>query len=428
MYKVSQYTQIRQFDTKIIIFNTYSGAIAKIDEKMKEVLTSSKLDLSLLSRKAVEVLEENKFIVPYQLDEYQKIIDQEKSSLFGDDGFLTFVIAPTLNCNFSCSYCFEPRNLRKSMSSETISDVISYLKSQLTSTTKRIKITWFGGEPLLAIETIEKISQELIAYCDQNNIKYFSRIITNGYFLTGSVSEKLHNQCRVQSAQVTLDGCEKTHEKAKGALPGTYKKIIKNINEASNYMGISIRLNVVKTDYAGLKDIVDELMNHFKDHLNIRLYLAEVCDDWNLSNDDIVCKSPYWRQRRIFDDYVNKFYPHRLTNRVQLAGNNLKCGLIKKRNAVIGPDGELYRCEHMLGRADEIIGLCKEGLYHNQADRKFDSFEHPNKCMKCIIFPICMTECPNDIIENKTNRIDCDAKIDTILHEFVRVISKDRYL
>lgn len=82
----------------------------------------------------------------------------------------------------------------------------------------------------------------------------------------------------------------------------------------------------------------------------------------------------------------------------------------------------------MLGRADEIIGLCKEGLYHNQADRKFDSFEHPNKCMKCIIFPICMTECPNDIIENKTNRIDCDAKIDTILHEFVRVISKDRYL
>lgn len=37
------------------------------------------------------------------------------------------------------------------------------------------------------------------------------------------------------------------------------------------------------------------------------------------------------------------------------------CALIRAKNAVIGPRGELYNCEHNLGIADKIIGDVKTG-------------------------------------------------------------------
>lgn len=92
------------------------------------------------------------FIKPIELNEFNKILTIERSAAYeSTEEKLTFVIAPTLACNLNCVYCFENgyRN-KKTMSEETLDEVISFIESKLKNQTKSIHITWFGGEPLLA--------------------------------------------------------------------------------------------------------------------------------------------------------------------------------------------------------------------------------------------------------------------------------------
>ena len=53
-------------------------------------------------------LQEQGFIKPVDLDEYNKIITTERYAMYEDRrSGVSFVIAPTMSCNLSCKYCFE---------------------------------------------------------------------------------------------------------------------------------------------------------------------------------------------------------------------------------------------------------------------------------------------------------------------------------
>ena len=56
-------------------------------------------------------------------------------------------ICPTMNCNFSCSYCFEVGSKRKINMTEDVEDAI--VRFLVKNKEKKISIIWFGGEPLL---------------------------------------------------------------------------------------------------------------------------------------------------------------------------------------------------------------------------------------------------------------------------------------
>lgn len=55
----------------------------------------------------------------------------------------------------------------------------------------QLSITWFGGEPLLAIDLIEEIQIKMQDIANRKCITFNSGIITNGYLLTEEVSNKL---------------------------------------------------------------------------------------------------------------------------------------------------------------------------------------------------------------------------------------------
>ena len=100
-------------------------------------------------------------------------------------------ICPTMGCNFNCPYCFENHKQGK-MTEEVQADVAALAERLLnTSRAKSLSVTWFGGEPLLAPDVIEALSEKLMALAKEQGADYSAGIVSNGYLLTPEAVEML---------------------------------------------------------------------------------------------------------------------------------------------------------------------------------------------------------------------------------------------
>ena len=116
-----------------------------------------------------------------------------------DTSYLTLTIAPTTACNFKCVYCYESGITPLSAKAQTnlLEDTISFVK--LFKNTKYLRVTWYGGEPLLQFEYIEKMSHRLLEMFDNYN----ARMITNAYLLDKAKSQKL-KELKISTIQVMM--------------------------------------------------------------------------------------------------------------------------------------------------------------------------------------------------------------------------------
>ena len=72
------------------------------------------------------------------------------------------------------------------------------------------------------------------------------------------------------------------------------------------------------------------------------------------------------------------------------------CAQVCRANVCIGPEGEMYRCEHYFGDKSQVIGDIITGLYYNSVDNAYYIFKHRKSCKSCKYFPLCMGGCLDD--------------------------------
>ena len=90
----------------------------------------------------------NGFLVNY--DE-KAVVDSLGRGTCVYSAHVDLTICPTLACNFDCSYCFEKKRSGK-MTAEVQNQVVSFAETMLMAfRPESLGITWFGGEPLLAL-------------------------------------------------------------------------------------------------------------------------------------------------------------------------------------------------------------------------------------------------------------------------------------
>lgn len=98
-----------------------------------------------------------------------------------------------------------------------------------------LKLSWFGGEPLLALTIIHDILDHTNELADKYGFVHLGSMTTNGYLLTPDLTERLV-QKKVKSFQVSLDGVGEVHDKTRLAANGngTFEKIFENLIGISN--------------------------------------------------------------------------------------------------------------------------------------------------------------------------------------------------
>lgn len=421
MYKKSAYNNYYNNKGKEYIWNSLTGAMALIDEHAKDIIEGRCEESE--DTELVKILFNNGFFVNQNEDEYTLVKERCMKRLKDDNpNELNLVISPTLKCQYRCSYCFENgRDSYASMNDKVEKAVMDFVKQKLcmTDSIKRCRISWFGGEPLLRIDVIERLSNYFMKLCDDNGIEYTASIITNGRDLTDSAAKKL-KALNVKKVQISVDGTKKLYCERKKATEEDYEKTINNIENASEILDkIVIRLNVSDDNFTDAYNLADELLD--RHGLKGKIKISPAC----------TIEGSYEARKKHYKEYIafEKEYKAYIEGRYGKKSYHTKipcargtvCTLAAVNNFCIGPSGELYKCEHHFGRHQYIVGSVFDGADSKKQEDYLAVCEETidkKECIKCSVFPVCMGGCPNATI-GKIMNYDCDSYKNHLIYKAV---------
>lgn len=399
-HKASKYTFVFHGDNvdstgRKILYNSRTGALAMIDAEDYAAFESfEKKETEIAKESLVEELKKGGFLVDNSIDEKKEIQLRLLAGRFHSSG-LYLTVAPTADCNFRCPYCYEKEVLQDtSMTEETQAAIINFVATRIGQI-KDLSITWYGGEPLLGLSAIRRMSKEFIKLCDENHVRYSAGMITNGYLLTREVAEELA-KLKVTFYQITLDGDAETHNSRRYLADGgpTYHTILKNIVDSYDLLErVSLRVNVDKTNI-GASDNIFRVLEEYKIGDKVKPYLGKVTGE----NPDIQehCFTThefskidldYTKRHQDILDWFGR-YPGTRSN---------FCGADLISSFVIGADGLMYKCWDDIGQKSRAIGNVLNGIQMNSSVyydyMLFDPFSD-EKCSECKLLPVCMGGCP----------------------------------
>ena len=178
--KQSKYNFYYKIKNKHFLFNALSKGLILLNENNYNNLKHNKF--SEMNQEDIKMLKDSDYLIEYdedELKEYKYLYLKNQYNIQS----LVITVAPTMNCNFSCPYCFEKREINL-MNKEVQDSLIKYIYKKIKlNKIKKLVITWYGGEPLMAKDIINDISTKILKIIKENNIEYYSNIITNGYLI-----------------------------------------------------------------------------------------------------------------------------------------------------------------------------------------------------------------------------------------------------
>ena len=411
-YKLSQYNVFYKDGEIQYMWNTYSNALLELDENAQKYIQEyTGVDDN---SNEFNILKNNGFVVYEELDEFNRICLYEKQALFAENTHeMSFIISLGMECNYNCGYCFEKNSDQTGvMTSEVALEVANFICQQADSNPnlKKIKISWFGGEPLLYLDTIEIISKKVMDYTRENNIVFSAAVTTNGRFLNAEVLTKL-KKFGLENAQIALDGMCELYCKSKRATLEDFDNVIKNIVHAADKIKLSVRLNIPTNDGKEAIRIADFLFSQHGLLGKIDLYFAFICHYSLSKNEANQAYIDFVHNYSLWTDYIIKNYGISEIERVNSKRRRTYCVLINNNYFCIGSGGELYRCQHDFGIASRKIGDVWRGRFYNKTEFEYyATIDSPNKkeCAQCKYVPICMGECMSHCIKGYSG-FDCTA-------------------
>ncbi len=390
------------------MFNTLTGAFCVVNETVKALIKEHDCDAEPNqeeSRKIVEQLHSLGFLIDDDIDELELIELRRNLTRFNNKS-LYVTIGPTLSCNMRCPYCFESEQ-NGSMTSETADKLFKFIQDQIIAENiVSVRISWYGGEPLLEMERISQISNALIPFCDKREVMYNAEITTNGYLLTRENAQLLRKY-RVADAQVTIDGLEKTHNARRKLKSGqdSFWTIVNNIQNVKDLIHINIRINVDRNNLNEIDKLTDFFIYEQKWGKDVHFYIARV--EKNTS----ACKVDLDECLKI-DDFSllhQRVTEKMLTNGITCVLNNeyprfqaVGCGAICKNYYVVDAHGLIYTCWNHFGDKSKSIGSIFEPEKITLSGRYLHwmNVHISNKCKKCVYLPICQGGCPDQRMNN----------------------------
>ena len=297
---------------------------------------------------------------------------------------MIFNIWLTRRCNLKCIYCYEGENKSTAeMNVSTAIEVIDFIKSY---TPGSISVNFHGGEPLLAMDMLRYIVDELESSLENTSIDY--GLTTNGTILNDDIILFL-SKFMPHGLTVSIDGDEMVHDANRKYANGTgsYKKIepyLAKIIEAIPDCRVRATYNH-KTINSLCESVIHLVNKGFKT-------IVAIGDYYDLSWED--------KDEKILKCEINKlqrFYQS-LDNREEIRINLLDKNLTEYSSCKggitsvnIDTDGRLYPCTAAVGKDEYIIGDVKKGINKNRVKEILDlGTEMNEECKTCAIQKSCI--------------------------------------
>jgi len=350
-------------------------------------------------------LQDNGFLIKQSVSEIEYLKQDYLQQRYARKN-LSLTILPTLACNFRCIYCYEKHDAQ-SMTPDVEAALLKMIDQHLVEN-GQLSVTWFGGEPLLKLGTIERLSSAFAEICAQKNGEYSAHVVTNGFLFTRENAKRLHNS-NVKNVQITLDGPQHIHDERRPGVHGekTFDTIIANLRDASDIVPVRVRINVDDTNREYIPELLDLLSRDGLAH-NVHPYLGrtypytEVCQDIAgqcLSDEDFALL-----ELETELELINKgFSSFKMPRAIPVHCMAEKCNAL-----VVTPSGGIVNCWNDAANPDAEVGHLTKP-FTRQMEQNALSWNQHNpfqlECADCLLLPICMGGCP--YLYRTTGKLDC---------------------
>ena len=391
-----------------LLFNYLSGVFLDINdeeifaqlEKIKE--DPEKFDFSG-DKELFSYLVDNGIICDRD-ETNEELLFYNNIRLRTQQSYKTLVIVPTLDCNLRCPYCYEGLNKpHTSMSREVIERVKHYIDTRIKkSETGLLGLLWYGGEALMAFDTICEITE----YIKQKQIPFYGDLTTNGTLLTPDKLERFE-ELNIKQVQITFDGPREHHDKKRffANNKGTFDLLIDRCKMLNQYVEkhkdfvVHLRINVDKSNKDGSVDLYKELKSSFP---LLNVYVAPLKQYHGCSN-QVDCFSG---DEAVFDYLLSLYEDYGIDvvdYRSVLKGMR-PCMAEMESSIIIGPSGEMYLCLNDVGDANEVVGNIMTEKLNMPLISKYRNARltaYNEACNGCKIRWMCGGGCPESQYRNK---------------------------
>lgn len=391
-YKASRYNWIVQMEEGTILYNSLLGSIMYIQECSDRYQFLKDCNRVLSEEECEERFLKMGLIVPYHVDEEFELVKRYKQEVSKDELFL--IILPTEQCNFRCVYCYELFE-RTFLDEKSVKGIKEFVENNI-SRFSALKVSWFGGEPLMALNIVEELSHSFIQVCKSQKKPYYSSITTNGYLLDENIWSKL-KECHILDLQLTIDGLEQTHDQQRVLCSGkgSWNTIINNLRYFRDYVKtnlihIMVRTNITQQIYDIRNEYICFLQKEFGQDRRFHFFF-HLAMDWGNIRDQRILKQfcsaeEYYEMLELASE---KRLPMPIY-RSFLRPFSRICFAAKTNAFVFTSEGAVRKCTQRLDDNENYIGRVES--FSGVHDNNWDFAEKPMNevCRNCRKEPLCM--------------------------------------
>ena len=398
----SHYNIYKKRNSKYILLNTLTGAVARIDEETKSLLEKK---INKIPENILKLFYDNGFVVADDCDE-RKILayhfDREKYNVIPKG--VGYTVATTYACNLACPYCYEgPEKDTETLDNKKVDILLKNIERNLSKRDfKSLSITLYGGEPLLAYRQCVHLMKGASAICNEQNKEFKGDLVTNGVLINEEIlNTLLKPYC--DSIQITMDGGRETHDKRRIRKDGsgTYDillDVLELLWDAD--INFTLKFNVDRENADTFTDLLEDLKE--RGLMNIKKTIGRIYPA-DIKKFGEGCAS---YTEKCFSIEEMTEYANKVREQLDITGRSKKSLIIPRYSPctfdrddmyVVDPYLDLYNCWEFLGQKDKKVGYIDENgktvfnyEFYEQMSRNPFKFA---ECRDCVYLPMCGGGC-----------------------------------
>ena len=328
----------------------------------------------------------------------QEIFTRKKVDNFNEEVLNLWLIVSYF-CNMQCIYCLgnggnygRTKNL---MSKETAIEAINLFWKRRNKKAKKLKVTFFGGEPLTNKDLIKYCLTYINDLCEHDGIKVKYMIDTNGTL----IDEEMANLFKKNDFEVivSIDGMEEIQNINRPLVnkKNSYLEVIKGLKILlSKEIEVTARITVTKNSVycfyktvcelwdMGFNNIYFDIVSSLDDEIRIGNAEMDILEEQlSLLTNKIYCNIVEGKNYRLldFDKKIELIHKRKIMS---------ECSFYNGYTYIVTPEKHIYNCFWLLGRDEFMIGTLKDRIA-NQKNR----YQEDIKCKTCWAKRICGGGC-----------------------------------
>ncbi len=307
-------------------------------------------------------------------------------ALFSDDSYIPKQVRQSApikalclhvshDCNLRCKYCFAAtgdfHTGRKIMDFETAKRAIDFVIER-SGARRNLEVDFFGGEPLMAWDTVKKTVEYARSIEQQHNKNFRFTITTNGVLLDDEKIEYINRE--MSNAVLSLDGRREINDNLRIRVDGSgsydtivpkFQKLVASRGDKDYYVRGTFTHHNLDFD----RDVLHMADLGFE-QVSVEPVVSDPSLPWALQESDLeeifnrydILADELLKRRREGKGFNFFHFMIDLEQGPCIIKRLRGCGAGYEYTAIT-PEGDIYPCHQFVGQADYKLGNLYDGTF-----------------------------------------------------------------